>query len=242
MPPALRAFTERTSSKHRNKSRSDGWREVCSSHRHSKGARSMFPESVRCHDAARRQRLPAPEQRRQRGSRRKREGPLPVQHREPVGRIAGAALGLRDRRGHRLIGRLIGRLSRSPYRSTDRSSRHTVAMTMNPRELLDRGVVELAEVLGPAGFTFVALDEDDGSGDASASGEFRRGDCRLELRVRRSLGLVRYHFGDQTLSHEDFVRGVRALDGISAEAEYPGFSDDPRRGISAPPRRSRSVR
>lgn len=104
-------------------------------------------------------------------------------------------------------------------------------MTMNPRELLDRGVVELAEVLGPAGFTFVALDEDDGSGDTSASGEFRRGDRRLELRVRRSLGLVRYHFGDQTLSHEDFVRGVRALDGISAEAEYPGFSDDPAAGF-----------
>ena len=104
-------------------------------------------------------------------------------------------------------------------------------MTMNPRELLDRGVVELAEVLGPAGFTFVAVDEDDGSGDASASGEFRRGDRRLELRVRRSLGLVRYHFGEQTLSHEDLVRGVRALDGISAEAEYPGFSDDPAAGF-----------
>jgi hypothetical protein len=102
---------------------------------------------------------------------------------------------------------------------------------MNPREVLDRGVVELADVLGPAGFTFVAVDEDDGSGGASASGEFRRGDRRLELHVRRSLGLVRYHFGDQALSHEDLVRGVRALEGISAEAEYPGFSDDPAAGF-----------
>jgi hypothetical protein len=102
---------------------------------------------------------------------------------------------------------------------------------MNPREVLDRGVVELADVLGPAGFTFVAVDEDDGSGGASASGEFRRGDRRLELHVRRSLGLVRYHFGDQALSHDDLVRGVRALEGISAEAEYPGFSDDPAAGF-----------
>jgi hypothetical protein len=104
-------------------------------------------------------------------------------------------------------------------------------MTTNPREVLDRGVVELAEVLGPAGFTFVATEEDDGSGGASASGEFRRGDRRLELHVRRSLGLVRYHFGEQALCHEDLVRGVRALEGISAEAEYPGFSDDPAAGF-----------
>jgi hypothetical protein len=33
------------------------------------------------------------------------------------------------------------------------------------------------------------------------------------------------------LSHEDLVRAVRALDGISAEAEYPGFSDDPAAGF-----------
>jgi hypothetical protein len=104
-------------------------------------------------------------------------------------------------------------------------------MTTNPREVLDRGVVELAKVLAPAGFTFVAVDEDDGSGGASATGEFRRGERRLELHVRRSLGLFRYHFGEQALSHEDLVRGVRALEGISAEAEYPGFSDDPAAGF-----------
>ena len=104
-------------------------------------------------------------------------------------------------------------------------------MTMNPREVLDRGAAELAEVLGPAGFAFTAVDDDDGSGGASAIGEFRRGERRLELHVRRSLGLVRYHFGEESLSHEDLVRGVRALDRISAEAEYPGFSDDPAAGF-----------
>jgi len=104
-------------------------------------------------------------------------------------------------------------------------------MTMNPRELLDRGAAELAEVLGPAGFVFSAVDDDDGSGSGSALGEFRRGERRLELQVRRSLGLVRYHFGDESLSHEDLVRAVRALERISAEAEYPGFSDDPAAGF-----------
>ena len=104
-------------------------------------------------------------------------------------------------------------------------------MAMNPREVLDRGVAELAEVLGPAGFAFTPADDDDGSGGASASGEFRRGERRLELHVRRSLGLVRYHFGEESLSHEDLVRGVRALDRISAEAQYPGFSDDPAAGF-----------
>ena len=102
---------------------------------------------------------------------------------------------------------------------------------MTPRELLDRGAAELTEVPGLAGFTYTSRDDDDGSGEPSASGEFRRGDRRLELGVRRSLGLVRYHFGEQSLSHEDFVRGVRALDGIAAEAQYPGFSDDPAAGF-----------
>ena len=37
-------------------------------------------------------------------------------------------------------------------------------MTMTPREVLDRGVAELAEVLGPAGFTFVGADDDAGDG------------------------------------------------------------------------------
>jgi hypothetical protein len=104
-------------------------------------------------------------------------------------------------------------------------------MPMNPREVLDAGVVELAEVLGPAGFTFVGGDDGvDGDGPF-ATGEFWRGDRRLELHVRRSLGLVRYHFGEQSLSHEDLVRGVRAVDGIAAEAQYPGFSDDPAAGF-----------
>lgn len=100
-----------------------------------------------------------------------------------------------------------------------------------PGELLERGVAELAGVLGPAGFQFVETDDGVGSGGAYASGEFRRGDRRLELHFRSSLGLVRYHFGEESLSHQELVRGVRALERISAEGEYPGFSDDPMAGF-----------
>jgi hypothetical protein len=107
----------------------------------------------------------------------------------------------------------------------------TVGAPPSPRERLEQGVAELAEVLGPAGFQFVETEEGVGSGGASASGEFRRDDRRLELHFRSALGLVRYHFGEESLSHQELVRGVRALERISEEGEYPGFSDDPMAGF-----------
>jgi len=97
--------------------------------------------------------------------------------------------------------------------------------------LLERGVAELAGVLGPAGFEFIQSDEGVDSGGPFASGEFLKGDRRLELGVRSSLVLVRYHFGDESLPHEDLVRGVRALEAIAAEGQYPGFSTDPMAGF-----------
>lgn len=88
-------------------------------------------------------------------------------------------------------------------------------------------MAELAEVLGPAGFQFATTADGESSGDSFAIGEFRRADRRLELHFRNELGLVRYHFGEESLSHQDYVRGVRALDRLSEEPEYPGFSDEP---------------
>ncbi len=92
-------------------------------------------------------------------------------------------------------------------------------------------MAELTQVLGPAGFEFIQSDEGIDARGPFASGEFLRGDRRLELHVRSSLGLVRYHFGEEALPHQDLVRGVRALDGIAEEGEYPGFSDDPMAGF-----------
>jgi hypothetical protein len=98
-------------------------------------------------------------------------------------------------------------------------------------DLLNQGVAALTEVLGPAGFEFVQTEDEVTTGGLFASGEFLRGDRRLELQVRSSLTLVRYHFGDESLSHEDLVRGVRALEAISEEGQYPGFSTDPMVGF-----------
>jgi len=97
--------------------------------------------------------------------------------------------------------------------------------------LLIRGVAELTGVLGPAGFEFVQTEDEVTTGGTFASGEFLRGDRRLELQVRSSLTLVRYHFGDESMSHEDLVRGVRALEAIAEEGQYPGFSSDPMVGF-----------
>ena len=102
---------------------------------------------------------------------------------------------------------------------------------MTPRELLDRGVVELAAVLEPVGFVFIDAGDGSDSAGSFANGDFLGRDRRLEIHVRSSLGGVRYHFGDYSVSHEDFVRGVRGTEGIEGPSQYPGFSNDPLDGF-----------
>ncbi len=109
--------------------------------------------------------------------------------------------------------------------------RNDTGMGVNPNDLLIRGVAELSEVLGPAGFEFIQTDDGSLTGGEFASGEFVRGNRRLELRVGQSLSLVRYHFDDEALSHEELVRGVRALSNIADPAQYPGFSNEPAAGF-----------
>jgi hypothetical protein len=102
---------------------------------------------------------------------------------------------------------------------------------MTPKELLERGLPELAAVLEPAGFIFIDGGEGSDSGGPFASGDFLSRDRRLEIHVRSALGGVRYHFGDYSVSHEDFVRGVRGTERIEGPSEYPGFSNDPLAGF-----------
>jgi hypothetical protein len=102
---------------------------------------------------------------------------------------------------------------------------------MTPKELLERGVVELAAVLEPAGFVYIDGGDGSDSGGPSASADFLGRDRRLEIHVRFSLGQVRYHFGDYSISHEDLVRGVRGTEQIDGPSQYPGFSDDPLDGF-----------
>ena len=83
-------------------------------------------------------------------------------------------------------------------------------------------------VLTPHGFRFELRGAGRSSGGSFAWGEYVRGDRRLELHFRRSLGLVTYHVGDMTVGHESYMR---ALDVGVRENRYPGFSEDPLDGF-----------
>jgi len=82
-------------------------------------------------------------------------------------------------------------------------------------------------VLEPHGFEYRPGWAGKSSGGNSDGGEFVRGDRKVELHFRHSLGLVRYHIGAISISHEDYMRHT----GHRSEAKYPGFSSDPLDGI-----------
>jgi hypothetical protein len=99
---------------------------------------------------------------------------------------------------------------------------------MQPLEAFEKGLVLLQPVLGRAGFVFVGAAARKGSGGAFASGDFVRGDRRLELHFRYSLGLVTYHVREHMLSHEAYMR---ALGVPPTDNQYPGYSNDPLDGF-----------
>ncbi|MFN8579375.1 MAG: hypothetical protein U0163_00150 [Gemmatimonadaceae bacterium] len=81
--------------------------------------------------------------------------------------------------------------------------------------------------LVPHGFAFVIGASGNSSGGGFACGEFTRGDRRLELHVRYSLGLVTYHVGGVSTSHDIYMEEL----GVRGQAAYPGFSSDPLDGF-----------
>jgi len=95
---------------------------------------------------------------------------------------------------------------------------------MTPQEALQSGRAILDPVLEPHGFNYFETSAGKGSGGYFASAEYSIGDRRLELHFRYSLGLVRYHFGFMSLSHEEYMTAKLGGSGRSA---YPGFSADP---------------
>jgi hypothetical protein len=100
--------------------------------------------------------------------------------------------------------------------------------TMDPKEILRTGSEILEPVMKPHGFTFVeGLSGRSNMGDF-ARGDFVRGDRRLELHFRYSLGLVAYHIGSLSATHESYMH---ELLGVSGTHRYPGFSDDPLDGF-----------
>jgi hypothetical protein len=97
-------------------------------------------------------------------------------------------------------------------------------MTNDAEEILDQGSALLAPLLHPQGFAFKILEAGNSSGGRFASGEFTRGNRRLELHFRHSLGMVAYHLESRSISHEDYMCSVL---GKHFASHYPGFSGDP---------------
>jgi hypothetical protein len=97
-----------------------------------------------------------------------------------------------------------------------------------PRETLKAGAEISDDLMRSHGFVFSSTPDGSSSGGAFAAGEFRRGNRSLELHCRYSLGLVTYHVGHLTLSHEDYMWSVL---GRRWASRYPGFSKEPLDGF-----------
>ena len=99
---------------------------------------------------------------------------------------------------------------------------------MDVLETLKAGVLILRELMTSHRFSDQLTAAGQGSGGRFASADFLRGNRRLELHFRYSLGLVQYHVGNVSLSHEDYMWSVL---GKRWASHYPGFSEDPLDGF-----------
>ncbi|HET8922583.1 MAG TPA: hypothetical protein VFN26_06255 [Candidatus Acidoferrum sp.] len=97
----------------------------------------------------------------------------------------------------------------------------------SPKNSLLEGAEILERVLLPNDFHFQFQAEGKSSGGNYAWGEFIRGDRKLEVHVRGNLGLVRYHIGTDSVSHESYMLEL----GVREQCQYPGFSDDPKKAF-----------
>lgn len=97
-------------------------------------------------------------------------------------------------------------------------------MSSDPVRTLVLGSNILEPLLLRHGFVFRATDAGSSSGGQFASGEFRKGNRWLEFHFRHSLGMVTYHLGSRSMSHQEYMRSVLGRPNAS---HYPGFSSDP---------------
>ena len=97
-------------------------------------------------------------------------------------------------------------------------------MTHNPAEILEQGCTLLDDLLQRHGFKREKIVSGKGSGGPFATTSYLNGDRKLELHFRFSLGLVSYHLGLASISHEAFMNAILGPKGGN---KYPGFSDEP---------------
>lgn len=98
---------------------------------------------------------------------------------------------------------------------------------MNATEALLAGADILSPIMCAAGFQFSLDASGPSSGGQYACGHYAKGDRRLDLHFRNSLGLVTYWIGIRSLGHESYMRGL----GVDGRNQYPGFSGDPLDGF-----------
>ena len=99
---------------------------------------------------------------------------------------------------------------------------------MNLAETLQTGCEILDPVLIQHGFHRLPVESGRGSGGAFSRTEYIRGNRRLALGFRYSLGDVVYHAGTTSLSHEAYMQAVLGRRGAN---QYPEFSEDPLDGF-----------
>lgn len=99
---------------------------------------------------------------------------------------------------------------------------------VHPVEILRAGCEILDQIMAPYGFRFVPGASGNSNFGLFASGDYVRGDRRLELHFRYSLGLVTYHIGDVSVSHDAYLRALTKDEGGN---QYPGFSAEPLDGF-----------
>jgi hypothetical protein len=97
-------------------------------------------------------------------------------------------------------------------------------MHSDPEKILLQGSELLASLFSGYGFIFAQLSKGRGSGGKFASAEFKRADRRFEFHFRYSLGIVNYHLGHESISHQEYMCSVLGRPNLS---RYPGFSNEP---------------
>jgi hypothetical protein len=93
-----------------------------------------------------------------------------------------------------------------------------------PKDVLLQGAELLRPLFTEHGFAFELLGGGPSSGGEFAYAEYRKGERRIEFHFRHSLGMVTYHLGPDSISHEQYMFSVREKPSLS---RYPGFSGDP---------------
>ncbi len=103
-------------------------------------------------------------------------------------------------------------------------------MENDPVIELEAGIVLLSSLLSPRGFEAVIDRAGNSCGGDFASGYFQKGRWKLELHFRRSLGHVLYWFGDNSISHDEYMHQVVPDGRIHL---FPPFGEEPRDGFEA---------